>query len=124
MGGSSGVTFKKYAMSGVSAFEVITSYNFDPRVNNLGITALYEKLPPLSGRRLNAQVGFGPTWIFRDTRLGISGLLGFDWRLKFLPITMSVDWAPTLFFINQTGFSPVNGAFSVRYVLNNRRNSP
>lgn len=124
LGGSSGVTFKKYAKSGQSAFELITSYNFDPKVDNLGVTALFEKLAPLSGKRLNAQIGFGPTWIFRDTRIGISGLLGFDWRLRSLPVTMSVDWAPTFFFINRTGFSPVNGAFSARYVLNSRRNSP
>lgn len=124
LGGSSGITVKKYAKNGQSALELITSYNFDPKVDNLGITALYEKLAPLSGKRLSAQIGFGPTWIFRDTRIGLSGLLGFDWRLKHVPITLSVDWAPTFFFINRTGFSPVNGAFSVRYVLNSRRNLP
>lgn len=124
LGGSSGVTFKKYAKSGQSAFELITSYNFDPKINDLGVTALFEKLVPLSGKRLSAQIGFGPTWVFRDTRIGISGLLGFDWRLRYVPITLSVDWAPTLFFINRTGFSPVNGALSVRYVLNSRRNIP
>lgn len=124
LGGSSGITFKKYAKSGQSAFELITSYSFDPKVNNLGVTALYEKLPPLSGKRLNAQIGFGPTWIFRNTHIGISGLLGFDWRLKYVPVSLSVDWAPTFFFINRTGFSPVNGAFSARYVLNSRRNMP
>jgi hypothetical protein len=122
LGGSSGVTFKKYAKSGKSALELITSYSFDPNVNSLGITGLYEKLVPLSGKRLNAQIGGGPTWVFRDTRIGISGILGFDWRLKHLPVTMSVDWAPTFFFVNRTGFSPVNGAFSVRYILN--RKSP
>lgn len=124
LGGSSGVTFKKYAKNGLSALELITSYNFDPKINNLGITALYEKLAPLSGKRLSAQIGAGPTWVFRDTRIGISGLLGFDWRLRYVPVTMSVDWAPTFFFINRTGFSPVNGGFSARYVLNSRRNSP
>jgi len=122
LGGSSGVTFKKYAKNDKSAFELITSYSFDPKVNTLGLTALYEKLAPLSGKRLNAQIGGGPTWIFRDTRIGISGILGFDWRLRHVPLSMSVDWAPTFFFINRTGFSPVNGAFSVRYVLN--RKSP
>lgn len=124
LGGSSGVTFKKYAKNDKSAFELITSYSFDPQVNTLGLTALYEKLAPLSGKRLNAQIGGGPTWIFRDTRIGISGILGFDWRLKHLPLSMSVDWAPTFFFINRTGFSPVNGAFSIRYVLNRPRTVP
>ncbi|AQG81988.1 hypothetical protein [Spirosoma montaniterrae] len=120
LGGSSGVTLKKYSKNNQSAFELIGSYNFDPKVNNLGITALFEKLPALSGNRLNAQIGFGPTWIFRNTHIGISGILGFDWRLKQVPISLSVDWAPTFFFINRTGFSPINGAFSARYILNSR----
>ena len=122
LGGSSGVTLKKYAKSGRSAFELIGSYNFDPKIKNLGVTALFEKLTPLSGKKLNAQIGFGPTWIFSGNRIGISGMLGFDWRVGQLPISLSADWAPTLFFINRTGFSPINGAISVRYITGKRTN--
>jgi hypothetical protein len=124
LGGSSGLTFKKYSRKGQSAFELIAGYNFDPKIANLGVTALFEKLPPLAGQRLNAQIGFGPTWVFRDTRIGVSGVLGFDWRLRYVPLALSVDWAPTFFFINRTGFSPVNGAFSARYVLNRGPKKP
>ncbi len=123
LGGASGVTYKKYSTSNRSAFEAIASYSFDPKAEGLGITALYEKLAPLAGKRLAAQIGVGPTWVFRDAHIGVTGLLGFDWRLPYAPVTLSVDWAPTFFFINRTGFSPVNGAFSARYVLNSRRYS-
>jgi hypothetical protein len=120
LGGSSGATLKKYAKNGGSALEFIVGYNFDPKVNNLGITGLYEKLVPLAGNKLNAQIGGGPTWVFRDTRIGVSGILGFDWRLTHAPVSLSVDWAPTFFFVNRTGFSPLNGAFSARYIFNRK----
>jgi hypothetical protein len=41
--------------------------------------------------------------------------------LKTVPITMQVDWMPTLYFVNGTYFSGVNGAFTIRYVLNRKK---
>jgi hypothetical protein len=82
---------------------------------------LWEKLAPLSGTgQLSAEFGLGPSLVFGDKFYGgLSGILGFDWRLKAVPVSMSVDWMPSWIFIGANEFSSFQGAFTVRYILNN-----
>jgi hypothetical protein len=122
LGGSTGATVKFYGGGNRSAIEVLGLWNFDKDVEGFGITALWEKLAPLSGNnRINAIIGGGPAMVFGDEfRFGLTGILGFDWRLK-APINLQVDWAPTWYFVNGSDFSGTNVAFSVRYVLNRKR---
>lgn len=102
---------------------MLAGWNFDEELDGFSTSLMWEKLAPLSGNaKLSAQFGLGVTAIFGDEfYFGPSGIIGFDWRLKSIPITMSVDWMPTWIFVNANRFSGVNGAFSIRWVLNNKR---
>ena len=123
LGGSSGLTLKKYSGSGKSAFEFIGAWSFEKELDGFTITGLWEKLAPLnSNGQLSAQFGFGATAIWGDEfYFGPSGIIGFDWRLKKVPVTMSVDWLPTWILVNESKFSGVNVAYSVRYIINHRK---
>jgi hypothetical protein len=123
LGGMSGVSLKHYGGYNKSALEFIGGWNFDNEVDGFAITALWEKLAPLSGNgQVSAMFGLGPTFRFGDPfRMGATGILGFDWRLKAVPVNMQVDWAPTYFFVNGSHFSAINVAYTVRYILNNRK---
>lgn len=122
-GGSTGLTLKKYSKYNTSAIEFIGGWNFDEAIDGVTVSGLWEKLAPLTGsKKLNAEFGFGVTAIFGDEfYFGPSGIVGFDWRLKSVPITMSVDWMPTWIVVNTNRWSWTNAAYSIRWVLNNKR---
>ncbi|HLO81621.1 MAG TPA: hypothetical protein VK166_11710 [Chitinophagaceae bacterium] len=128
-GGTVGATLKRHGAYNKSAIEFIAQFkNFDESnadLEGFSLTGLYQKLAPLSGSsQLSALFGGGVSMNFeRDFNLGVSGMIGFDWRLKKLPITLQVDWMPTYFFINTSEFTLSNAAISARYVLNRRRYS-
>ncbi len=121
-GGSSGVSLKKHSMTNHGAFELLAGWNFDPNVEGLNFSLLYEKLAPLSGPRLSAIFGAGPgVAVFGDEfRLGLAGMIGFDFRISKV-INLQIDWQPTWYFTNGSDFSPMNAGFTVRYVLNNKK---
>ncbi len=48
---------------------------------------------------------------------GIDGIIGLDYKLKDLPINMSLDWQPSITLAGSTGFSPVFGGFAIRYTF-------
>jgi hypothetical protein len=128
-GGTVGATLKRHGAYNKSAIEFIAQFkNFDESnvdLEGFSLTGLYQKLAPLSGSsQLSALFGGGVSMNFeRDFNLGVSGMIGFDWRLKKLPVTLQVDWMPTYFFINTSEFTLSNAAISARYVLNRRRYS-
>ncbi len=121
-GGVSALDIKKYRGNNNAAFEFIAGWNFDNDVDGFTFTGLWEKLAPLTNsRQVNAIIGLGPTMAFGDDfRFGASGILGVDWRFEGLPLNLQFDWSPTWFFVNGNDFSFVNGAVSVRYIINNR----
>lgn len=122
-GGTTAMTLKRYGGNNHSAVELLAGWNFDDAVDGFNLSAMWEKLAPLTrNNKLNAEFGFGATMIFGDKfYFGPSGIIGLDWRLKTVPVTMSVDWMPTWIVVGTSRFSSVNGAFSVRWVLNRRR---
>ncbi len=122
-GGSLGVTLKSHARTNDYAFELIAANSFDEKMKGFSTAILYEKLAPISGNgQLSAMLGGGFNFNFyqQKTNFGVSGTLGFDWRLKAVPLNFQADWMPTFFFINTTHFSGINGAFSVRYIFNRK----
>jgi hypothetical protein len=123
LGGTTALTVKKYSGHNTSALEFMAGWNFDKSIDGFNISGMWEKLAPLNAsRKLNAEFGFGATAIFGDkVYFGPSGIIGFDWRLKSIPITMSFDWMPTLIVLGKTHFSGANGAFSIRWILNHRK---
>jgi hypothetical protein len=122
-GGVTALDIKKYNGYNTSALEFIAGWDFDNNIDGFQLTALWEKLAPLSGsKQVSAFLGLGPSMAFGDEfRLGATGIIGVDWRFKMIPLNLQFDWSPTWFFVNGSDFSWVNGAMSVRYVINNRR---
>jgi hypothetical protein len=126
-GGTIGATLKRHGAYNKSAIEFIAQFkNFDesnPDLEGFSLTGLYQKLAPLSGgSKLSAMIGGGLSMNFEDDfNLGVSAMIGFDWRLKKVPVTLQVDWMPTYYFINTSEFTLSNAAISARYVLNRRR---
>ena len=85
---------------------------------------MFEKLAPINGdSRLSAVGGTGVNFNFKGvTKVGVSGILGFDWRIKSIPLNLQIDWLPTLFFINvKSTFNGINGAFTARYIINRKK---
>lgn len=122
-GGASGLSLKNYSKSGSLHFEAIAAANFDDHFDGEGfsLTLLGEKFGPLSeDGKLGAILGVGETMIFGDEfYLGLSGIIGFDWRIG-RRIGFQVDWLPTWIFVNDSYFSPINVAGTVRWVFGGR----
>jgi len=123
-GGSAGLSFKFHNNSNRSAIELITAKSFDQKIDGFTLSAMFEKLAPINGdSRLSAVGGTGVNLNFKGvTKIGVSGILGFDWRIKSIPLNLQIDWLPTLFFINvKSTFNGINGAFTARYIINRKK---
>lgn len=120
-GGASGLSLKKYSDSRHTAFEVLTAFNLDDKIEGFMVSPMFEKMGPLSNSgNFAAFLGPGVNMIFGDEfYLGASAILGLDWRLG--RIGLQVDWMPTYIFVNESYFSPVNAAFTARWVFGSRR---
>jgi hypothetical protein len=117
-GGATGVSYK-YFQSKTVAWEGLVNYSFDDHIKGVVATGLLEKQAPLVGNKFSAQVGIGPSYIFKDSRLGAAGTLGFDWRVSL--VDLSLDWSPAYYFANDDHFSGSNVGVGARYILNHRR---
>lgn len=119
-GGASGLSLKNYSRTGSVHFEAITAINFDENLDGFSVTLLGEKFGAFSeDGKLGAILGAGETMVFGDEfLLGISGILGFDWRIG--RIGFQVDWLPTWIFVNDSYFSPVNAAVTARWMFGGR----
>ncbi len=119
-GGNSGVSLKHYSKTGGLNIEMIGARSFDEDLDGFALTLMGQKFGALSeGGKLGAFLGVGETMIFGDEfYLGISGALGFDWRIG--RIGLQLDWMPTWIFINDSQFSPVNAAFTARWMFGGR----
>lgn len=105
-GGASGLTIKRF-LSPKEAVEVIVWGNR----NWLGITGLYELYTPaFKTEGLNWYYGFGAHINFYDNSwgwskndynenvigLGVDGIAGIEYKIKPLPIALSVDLKPNI----------------------------
>jgi hypothetical protein len=122
-GGASGVSIKHYPASNGLLFEGISAFSFDEELDDYSLTLLLEKFGPLSDDgKLGAILGAGETMVFTDDfLLGVSAILGFDWRIG-RRIGVQLDWLPTYIFINDSHFNAVNAAFTARWIFGGRRN--
>lgn len=120
-GGASGISLKSYSKSGTFHFEAITAFSFDENLDGFSVTLLGEKMGAFSNDgKLGAILGGGETMIFGDDfYLGLSAILGLDWRIG-RRIGLQLDWLPTWVFINDSYFSPVNAAVTARWMFGQR----
>lgn len=122
-GGTIGGSLKKHFVSNRGAFELMGTNSLDNVIKGFTLSAYGEKLAPLRGKgQFSALIGLGANANFKDyTKVGVGSILGFDWRPRLAPLTLQVDWAPSYYFVNSNRFIASNAAFSIRYVLNRKR---
>ncbi len=120
-GGASGISLKSYSKSGSFHFEAITAFSLDENLDGFSLTLLGEKMGAFSNDgKLGAILGGGETMVFGDDfYLGLSAILGLDWRIG-RRIGLQLDWLPTWIFVNDSYFSPVNAAFTARWMFGQR----
>lgn len=53
-----------------------------------------------------------------NTGIGLQGYLGLDYKIKDVPLSLTIDWIPTVFVSGYlSGFGGGYGGLGVRYVL-------
>ncbi len=119
-GGAIGVSYKKIFGQNF-AFETVVGKDFPKELSGLFLSALFEKHASLAGKRFSALIGAGPSYHFKRKGVGLAGVIGFDWRILNSPINVQVDWSPAYYITGESGFSSINAAFSIRYILNHRK---
>jgi len=85
----------------------------------VGIDALWDFIyKPLGNEAFSWYVGAGPsTYIGDNFDLGISGEIGLEYTFTGAPISLSFDWRPTFWIIEETSFGAGSFGLNVRYVF-------
>lgn len=124
------LSYKKFisersALEGVVGFRSYTGYSW---FNVGAYYQIHNDIASVDGLRW--YYGFGANVYFwswdsnfvnpgSNLSIGVSGVLGLDYKFAEIPLNLSVDWIPT-FFINGygNGFGGGYGALAARYTLN------
>src|SRR6478609_8804923 len=87
--------------------------------SGVGVEALWDFLyRPLGGEAFYWYAGVGASMLIDDPfLLGASGELGLSYTFKTVPISLSADWRPTFYIIEDTDFHAGGFGFNVRYVF-------
>lgn len=85
--------------------------------NGVGIDVLWDFIyKPLGGEAFNWYLGAGPTtYISDDFWLGVCGEIGLEYRFNSVPISLGVDWRPTLWVIEETKFGADSFGLCARF---------
>lgn len=90
--------------------------------SGVGVEALWDFLfRPLGGEAFNWYVGVGPSMLFGDLfLLGASGEVGLSYKFNGVPISLSADWRPTFYIVEETDFHGGGFGVNLRYVFNSK----
>ncbi len=114
---------EKGALEGVAGFRSFSGYSW---FNIGGYYQHHTEIPSVDG--LKWYYGGGANVYFwsydsgfagsGSTSIGLSGVLGLDYKFSDIPLNISVDWIPT-FFVNGfgNGFAGGYGALAGRYTI-------
>lgn len=86
----------------------------------VGVEALWDFLfRPLSGEAFNWYVGAGATSLIHEDvfLLGASGEIGLAYKFNGVPISLSADWRPVFYIVEDTDFRADGFGINVRYVF-------
>lgn len=128
-GSYSGITYKQF-ISPKAAFEIYGLLRFHKYYNQTNFTGVYQihnNIP--NANALKWYYGVGATvglYGYQDgyfgkkttgLSLGILGNLGLELTLREIPFCLALDWSPTYFLNNESGFYGDYAHFAVRYIL-------
>lgn len=87
--------------------------------SGVGVEALWDFLyRPLGGEAFYWYAGVGPSMLIDDPfLLGASGELGLSYTFNGAPISISADWRPTFYIIEDTDFHAGGFGVNIRYVF-------
>jgi hypothetical protein len=87
--------------------------------DGVGIEALWDFLyRPMGGEAFNWYAGVGVSTLIDDPFfLGASGEIGLSYTFNSVPISLSGDWRPTFYIIEDTEFHGGGFGVNVRYVF-------
>lgn len=90
--------------------------------NGVGVEVLWDFLfRPLGGEAFNWYVGVGPSLLFDDPFfLGASGEVGLSYKFNGVPLSLSADWRPTFYIVEETDFHGGGFGVNLRYVFNSK----
>jgi hypothetical protein len=85
--------------------------------DGVGIDLLWDFIyKPLGDEAFNWYLGAGPTtYIGNDFWLGVCGEIGLEYRFNSVPISLGIDWRPTLWVIEETGFGADSFGLAARF---------
>jgi hypothetical protein len=73
---------------------------------------------PLGGEAFHWYAGVGASTLIDDPfKLGASGELGLYYKFNGAPLSLSADWRPVFYIIEDTDFSASGFGLNVRYVF-------
>jgi hypothetical protein len=86
---------------------------------SIGLDALYDfKYSTLGNEGFYWYLGVGPSaYLSTPLSLGLSGELGAEYRFSDAPISLSLDWRPTMWIIDTTTLKTNRFGFNVRYIF-------
>lgn len=87
--------------------------------DGVGIEAVWDFLfRPLSGEALNWYAGVGASaWLDDPFFLGVNGEIGLLYKFNGVPISLSADWRPVFYIVEDTDFRADGFGINVRYVF-------
>ena len=87
--------------------------------DGVGVELLWNFLyRPLSGEAFRWYVGAGVSSLIDDPFwLGVSGEAGLEYRFNKIPLSLSADWRPTFYFIEDTDFRSGGFGVNARWVF-------
>ncbi len=92
--------------------------------SGVGIEGVWNFLyKPLGGEAFYWYVGVGGSMRIDDNEflLGPNGEIGIEYKFNTVPISLSADWRPTLWIIEETRFNAGGFGLNIRYVFGNNR---
>lgn len=111
---ATGISFKGF-VGGASALEGIVSF-----VDGVNFYGLYERHVPLIGRGFLLYYGFGAnagSWKRHGDHkftVGADAVLGLEYKIRNVPLTIGADYKPCLNFIGHTKFKWYDFGFTLR----------
>jgi hypothetical protein len=128
LGYPTSITFKKF-INETSAFEVyggIRGIGVGTSIRANAAYLIHNEISEVENLKWYYGAGAGVSFYSFDsgyigtsgTSITVSGYIGLEYTLEDIPLTLSVDWAPTYFIGGfGSGFGADGGALGVRYIL-------
>ncbi len=89
----------------------------------VGMEAVWDFLHrPLGGEAFSWYLGVGASMRIdeNDFLIGPNGEIGLEYEFKTVPISLSADWRPTLWVVEETKFNGGGFGINIRYVFGRR----